>query len=317
MKLKIGISACLLGETCRYNGDHARDRFVTDVMQMYVDYVPFCPEAVLGTPRDAIRQVEEEGRLKILTTKEGKDLTDIVQNSSKQAVDFFADEALCGFILKSKSPTCGLERVKVYSKENVNGAKTGMGLFAREIKARYPYLPIEEEGRLQDPWLKENFLMQIYAYTDIQSLLKEAEGMKDLVTFHTNYKYLIYAKSHKSYKNLGAIVANHDKKSFEEVLAEYEIAFYKAIAQKSTKANNFNIMQHIYGYFKDKVSAGEKRELLRAMDEFKAGILPMIVIIKMLRLYIEKFDVTYLKSQVYLKPYPAEFGLRSDVRSYK
>ncbi len=232
MKLKIGISACLLGEACRYNGDHARDRFVTDVLEKYVTYVSCCPEALLGTPREIMRHVEEE-------------------------------------------------------------------------------------GRLQDPCLKENFLMQIYAYADMQTLLKEAKGMKDLVAFHTNYKYLIYAKSHQSYKSLGAIVANHDKTSFEDVLASYEIAFYKAIAQKSTKANNYNIMQHIYGYFKEKVSAGEKTELLTAMDEFKSGVLPMIVIIKMLRLYIEKYDVTYLKSQVYLKPYPSELGLRSDIKSYK
>ena len=159
--------------------------------------------------------------------------------------------------------------------------------------------------------------MEIFAYGDMQSFLKDDIGFKELVLFHTNYKYFIYAKSHKAYKSLGALVANHDKKSFDEVLALYQEGFYQAIAQKSTKANNYNIMQHIYGYFKDKISTREKIELLRAMDEFKSGVLPMIVIIKILRFYIEKFDVTYLKSQVYLKYYPLELGFRSDVRFYK
>ncbi|MCH9813852.1 MAG: DUF523 and DUF1722 domain-containing protein [Epsilonproteobacteria bacterium] len=317
MQLNIGISACLLGESCRYNGDHARDRFVTDILSKYVSFIPYCPEAILGTPRAAIRLVEEGNILKVLTTKDQIDLTTTVKQSSQSAVDHFASHDLSGFILKSKSPTCGLERVKIYSKENVNGEKKGMGIFASEIKKRYPYLPVEEEGRLQDPWLKENFMMQVYAYADMQSLLKTATSLQELIVFHTNYKYLIYAKSQQSYKTLGAIVANHHKKSFQEIMTSYEVAFYEAISQKSTRTNNYNIMQHLYGYFKTKVSDGEKQELLVAMKEYKEGILPMIVIIKMLRLYIQKFDVSYLKSQVYLNPYPAELGLRSDVRSYK
>lgn len=170
---------------------------------------------------------------------------------------------------------------------------------------------LSEHRRYNGTHAKENFLMQVYAYADMQAFLKEDIGFKELILFHTRYKYFIYAKSHKAYKNLGSIVANHDKKAFDEVLELYKVGFYQAIAQESTRANNYNIMQHIYGYFKDKISADEKLELLRAMDAFKSGVLPMTVIIKMLCFYSEKFNIGYLKKQVYLKIYPEELALRN------
>lgn len=316
--MKLGISACLLGESCRYNGDHARDRFVTDTLNDYFTFVPFCPEAVFGTPREAIRLVEDEDKhIHVVTTNSNRELTEDLKSSVKQSVDAFDAAGLSGFILKSKSPTCGLERVKLYGKNMPNGEKKAVGLFANEIKTRYPYLPVEEEGRLQDAWLRENFLMQVYAYDAIKQFVKQAKTFGELVDFHTTYKYLIYAKSNEAYKTLGNIVANHDKRAFEAVLENYHQHFLKAIALKGSVGKTYNVLQHIYGYFKDKVTEEEKSEILEALEEFQQGYIPLITVIKMLRLYIQKFDVTYLKTQVFLNPYPKELALRSRIEAYK
>ena len=187
-----------------------------------------------------------------------------------------------------------------------------------ELKEFYPYLPLEEEGRLNDAWLKENFLMQIFAYRDLHELLKKEDiEFNDLVEFHTSYKYLIYAKSQEFYKELGHIVANHEKKPLEEILAEYKQSFLKAISEKSTINKTFNVLLHIFGYFKKHISKEEKELLLVSMDEYKDGIIPLITIVKMFKIYISRYDIEYLKKQKFLNPYPAELALRSDLKANK
>lgn len=316
--MKLGVSACLLGENCRYNGEHARDKFITNTLADYFTYVPFCPEDIaFGSPRDAIRLVDDGEKISVLTSNESKDLTLPLLEASDYDAKRAGKLALCGFILKSRSPTCGLERVKLYSKSAPYGEKKAVGLFAQKLLEYYPYLPIEEEGRLQDPWLRENFLLQVFAYDDVQQFVKSSPTIRDLVQFHTNYKYLIYAKSHDAYKTLGNIVANHAKQPFDTVLKNYHDTFLASIALKSKRSNHYNALIHMYGYFKNMVSAEEKEEILEALEEFKSGILPLIAVIKMLRLYIHKFDVTYLKSQKFLEPYPKALGLRSEIGAFK
>ncbi len=318
--MKLGVSACLLGTPCRYDGIGASDKFVVSVLQKYFDTVAYCPETIIwGSPREAIRQVlSEEGELKIMTsTKNPREVTLELENISQECANKIQNDDLCGFILKSSSPTCGLERVKVYKPFNAPSVKNGIGVFAKKIKEKYPYLPVEEEGRLIDPWLRENFLMQIFAYQHLHEFLKSTPTFNDLVIFHTSYKYLIYSKSQKSYTTLGQIVANKNKNQLNEVLEEYKEEFLKAISLKGNVNKTYNVLLHIFGYFKKLITKEEKEEILEALNEYKEKIIPLIAVMKIINLYVKRFDVQYLKVQKFLNPYPKELALRSDIKAYK
>lgn len=318
--MKLGVSACLIGTQCRYDGIGANDKFVIDVLQKYFQTVPYCPETIIwGSPREAIRQtLSETGELKIVTsTKNPKDVTTELKNISKECANKIQNDDLCGFILKSSSPTCGLERVKVYKPFNAPSVKNGVGVFAKQIKEKYPYLPVEEEGRLIDPWLRENFLMQIFAYQDLHNFIKSNPTFNDLVIFHTSYKYLIYSKAQKSYTTLGRIVANKEKKQLDEILLEYKEEFLKAISLKGNVNKTYNVLLHMFGYFKKLITKEEKEDILQALQEFKDKIIPLIAVMKIINLYVKRFDVQYLKVQKFLNPYPKELSLRSDIKAYK
>ena len=318
--MKLGVSACLLGTACRYDGVGASDKFIVDILQKYFDTVAYCPETIIwGSPREAIRQVlSEEGELKIMTsTKNPKEVTSELENISKECANKIQNDDLCGFILKSSSPTCGLERVKVYKPFNAPSVKNGIGVFAKQIKEKYPYLPVEEEGRLIDPWLRENFLMQIFAYQDLHNFLKSTPTFNDLVIFHTSYKYLIYSKAQKSYTTLGRIVANKEKKQLDEILVEYKEEFLKAISLKGNVNKTYNVLLHMFGYFKKLITKEEKEEILEALNEYKERIIPLIAVMKIINLYVKRFDVQYLKVQKFLNPYPKELSLRSEIKAYK
>ena len=318
--MKLGVSACLLGTPCRYDGVGASDKFVVSILQKYFDTVAYCPETIIwGSPREAIRQVlSEEGELKIMTsTKNPKEVTAELENISKECANKIQNDDLCGFILKSSSPTCGLERVKVYKPFNAPSVKNGIGVFAKQIKEKYPYLPVEEEGRLIDPWLRENFLMQIFAYQDLHNFLKSIPTFNDLVIFHTSYKYLIYSKAQKSYTTLGRIVANKEKKQLDEILVEYKEEFLKAISLKGNVNKTYNVLLHMFGYFKKLITKEEKEEILEALNEYKERIIPLIAVMKIINLYVKRFDVQYLKVQKFLNPYPKELSLRSEIKAYK
>ncbi|PUE66409.1 YbgA family protein [Arcobacter lacus] len=318
--MKLGVSACLLGTKCRYDGVGATDKFIVDVLQKYFETSSYCPETIIwGSPREAIRQtLDENGQLKIVTsTKNPKDVTTELENISTECVNIIENDDLCGFILKSASPTCGMERVKVYKPFNAPSVKNGVGVFAKKIKEKYPYLPVEEEGRLIDPWLRENFLMQIFAYQHLFEFLKSKPTLNDLVIFHTSYKYLIYSKSQKAYTTLGRIVANKDKKQLNEILEKYKEEFLKAISLKGSLNKTYNVLLHIFGYFKKLITKEEKEEILQALSEYKEKIIPLIAVMKLINLYVKRFDVAYLKIQKFLNPYPSELALRSDIKAYK
>ena len=317
--MKIGISSCLLGTLCRYDGGHSKDGFIINKLGKYFEFIPYCPEKMIfTTPRQAIRQTKKDGIIKVKTSTTNEDVTQKIDDISKQLANEIQESELCGFIFKSKSPTCGMERVKVYP-ENKSGQSenTGVGVFAKKVKDKYPLLPCEEEGRLNDAWLRENFLMQIFAYKHIFEFLNTKPSIKDLVTFHTSYKYLIYAKSHEAYKELGKIVANHEKKDTSIILEEYKHSFLNAIYQKGTISNTYNVVLHIYGYFKKLITKEEKDELLESFEEYKNEIIPLIAVIKLLNLYTKRFDIAYLKTQKFLNPYPKELALRSSILAYK
>ncbi|CAA6807811.1 MAG: COG1683: Uncharacterized conserved protein / FIG143828: Hypothetical protein YbgA [uncultured Sulfurovum sp.] len=318
LMMKIGVSECLLGTQCRYDGTGAKDKYVVNVLQKYFELEAYCPEKIIfGTPRETIRQVEVNNTIEIHTHQTKKNVTPELEKISNELADEALEEELCGFILKSKSPTCGMERVKVYQPVNAPSEKRGVGLFAKALRERYPYLPMEEEGRLEDAWLRENFLMQIFAYKGISEFMRSKPKMKELVAFHTSYKYLIYSKSTVSYKILGNIVANNKQQPLEEILKTYHQEFLIAINQKGNISKTYNVLLHIYGYFKKLISADEKEHMLTAIEEFKEGIIPLIAVIKLLNLYVKRFEMGYLKEQKFLNPYPAELGLRSDIKAFK
>jgi len=316
--MKIGISECLLGVACRYDGIAATDKYVVNVLQEYFEFKAFCPEKVIfGTPRETIHQVEIDNTIQIETTHTKKIVTTELQNISNRMADEAYGEELCGFILKSKSPTCGIERVKVYQHNNSMHEKKGTGLFAKALRERYPYLPMEEEGRLGDAWLRENFLMQVFAYDAVAKFMKSNPKIKDLVAFHTSYKYLIYAKSPVAYKLLGNIVANRKKVCIEDILKTYHQEFLIAINQKGNIAKTYNVLLHLYGYFKNLINQEEKEHILTTIEEFKAEVIPLIAVIKLLNLYVKRFDMEYLKNQKFLNPYPPKLGLRSNIKAFK
>lgn len=316
--MKIGVSSCLLGNQCRYDGAGNKFEFVVNELSKYFELVPYCPEEIVfGTPRESIRLVDVDGEIRVISNKIQKDVTKELSDISQTLAQKAFDDKLCGFIFKAKSPSCGIERVKLYQNNSNLCEKKATGLFAQAVKNKEPFLPIEEDGRLNDPWLKENFLMQIFAYKDLAVFLDSKPTFKDLVAYHTSYKYLIYAKSQESYKSLGAIVANHEKKDINEVLQNYKIAFLKAIGKKGNISKTYNVLLHIFGYFKKLIQKEEKEHILSACEEYKQGIIPLIAVIKLLNLYVKKFDEPYLKTQKFLNPYPKEFALRSDIKAYK
>lgn len=317
--MKLGISACLLGTMCRYDGGHSRDRFIVDMLSDYFEFQPLCPEReIFPTPREAIRLVKIDDKVIVKTSNTNVDVTKELDDISQEIADSIEEKQLCGYILKSKSPTCGMERVKVYpDKKGGQSENSGVGVFAKKLKDRFPLLPLEEEGRLGDPWLRENFLMQIFAYKTIFEFLQTNPSIGELVEFHTSYKYLIYSKCHKAYKELGRIVANHEKKPLSVVLEEYKIRFLKAIYEKGSIKNTYNVLLHIFGYFKRYITKEEKDHILETMEEFKKEIIPLIAVIKIINLYVKRFEIEYLQAQKFLNPYPKELALRSTTKAYR
>lgn len=317
--MKIGVSECLLGVQCRYDGLGSKDKYVVEILQEFFEFKAYCPEKVIfGTPRDTIRQVEVNDAIVIQKSNASdEDVTAVLEASCNTMADQAYQEELCGFILKSKSPTCGMERVRVYQDGKSMFEKKGTGLFTQALRKRYPYLPIEEESRLGDAWLRENFLMQVFAYEEFHRFMKSNPKMRDLVAFHTGYKYLIYAKSAVAYKLLGNIVANRDGQTFNQIIQAYRKIFLETIALRGNIAKTTNVLFHIYGYFKKIISKEEKAHLRTAIEEFKEEIIPLIAVIKLFNLYVKRFDMYYLKQQKFLNPYPPKLALRSNVKAYR
>lgn len=203
------------------------------------------------------------------------------------------------------------------AKRSIRSKNIDVVVFASKIKEKYPLLPLKKEGKLADEWLRENFLMQVFAYKNLFEFLKSNPKINDLVLFHTSYKYLIYSKSHIAYKELGNIVANHKKDELSKILADYKLLFLKTIYKKATVSNTYNVLMHIFGYFKKFITSKEKSEILESIQEFKDGMIPLIAVIKIFNLYTKKFNIKYLKEQVFLNPYPKELALKLTEKAYK
>jgi uncharacterized protein YbgA (DUF1722 family)/uncharacterized protein YbbK (DUF523 family) len=313
-KIPIGISTCLLGENVRYNGGHALDRFLRDTLGKYVHYVPVCPEVEcgFGIPRETFRLVGDPKQPRLVTGHTGVDHTDRMESWARKRVDELQNDDLCGFIFKSDSPSSGMERVKVYDDKGVP-RKIAVGVFARIFMEHFPLTPVEEDGRLHDPLLRENFIERIFTYRRYREVMEEKKDVGHFVEFHTRHKLLLMAHSPKHLKQMGNLVAHTKQLSIKEFITQYEKLLLEAISLKPSTAKHANVFHHIMGYFKKDLSAGEKQELLEVVDEYRKGLIPLIVPVTLMNHYVRKYDEAYLKEQVYLNPHPLELQLRNHV----
>jgi uncharacterized protein YbgA (DUF1722 family)/uncharacterized protein YbbK (DUF523 family) len=313
-RIKIGISTCLLGENVRYDGGHQWDRYITGTLGTYFDFVPVCPEVECGlpVPREAMRLVGDPDAPRLVTIRSGEDHTDRMRAWADARLRSLEKEDLCGFIFKGGSPSSGMERVKVYDANGVP-AKKGRGVFARAFMGRFPRIPVEEDGRLHDPNLRENFIERIFALKRWRDVLSQGKTVGNLVAFHTQNKLLSLAHSEKHYRAMGKLVAGGKSLPPDRLYAEYERLLMEALALRSTARKNTNVLQHMMGYFKKDLTPDEKQELLEVIDAYREELVPLIVPVTLMKHYVRKYDQSYLDQQTYLNPHPLALRLRNHV----
>jgi uncharacterized protein YbgA (DUF1722 family)/uncharacterized protein YbbK (DUF523 family) len=312
--LRLGISRCLLGDEVRFDGGHKRDNFLTDIFGRYVEWIPVCPEveAGLGTPREAMRLVGDSKRPRLVTIKSGRDHTPALERMSATRIEELKDMDLSGYVFKKDSPSCGVERVRIYNEHGMP-SRNGVGIFARVFIEEFPLIPVEEEGRLCDPSLRENFIQRVFCYRRFQDLLQNGITRQAIVRFHTIHKYLLLSHSQQHYQMLGRLVGQAERHRPKELAHRYGELFMKALAVKATVRKHVNVLQHMLGYFKDRLGVQEKAELLGVIGDYHRGLTPLIVPLTLLKHYVQIFDVGYIRDQVYLNPHPKELMLRNHV----
>ena len=312
MKIRLGISACLLGEKVRYDGGHKLDRYLTDTLGRYVEYVPVCPEveAGFGIPREAMTLEGDPNAPRLVTRQTKRDLTEPMLEWAKKRVLELQVQDLCGFIFKSRSPSSGMERIPVFNEKGMP-VKKGVGLFARTFMDHFPLLPVEDEGRLHDPKLRESFIECVFVFKRWREALSRGKSRRGLINFHTKHKLLILSHSPKYYQTMGRLVGQAKAFALGELYQSYQRLLLEALRLKTTIKKNANVLQHMMGYFKKELSADEKQELLEIIRLYREAYVPLIVPITLMNHYIRKYDQPYLKGQHYLQPHPIELQLRN------
>lgn len=313
LKIRVGVSSCLLGERVRWDGNHKHDHYLTDILGPYVEWVPVCPEveAGMGIPRETVQLVGlKEPRM--LGTQSRKDWTEPMQKFTRAKLRELSKLDLAGFILKRGSPSCGIKNVILRTEKGMPGAR-GDGLFAAALMEAFPALPVEDEGRLNDPSIRENFIIRLFAFKRLRDLFGSKWKSGDLVAFHTRHKYLLLAHSQKHYRLLGQLVSNLKKEKPSVMEEKYSALFMEAFALRATRRKNVNVLQHMHGYFRGVLDEPSRCDLLQTIEDYQAGLIPLIVPVTLLRHYVNKLNMEYLKDQVYLNPHPKELMLRNHV----
>lgn len=311
--MKIGVSSCLLGRPVRYDGGHKRDDFIVDQLGAHVEFVPVCPEVEmgLGTPRDTLRLIRRGEDVRLVMAN-GDDHTDAMRTFSRHRIDALLKDDLVGYILKKDSPSCGMVRVKLYD-ENGSPSKTGRGVFAEALLARCPHLPVEEEGRLNDPRLRENFIERAFAYRRLKDLFKGPWNLGAVVRFHTAHKLVLLAHSPEAYRTLGRLVAKGKSLGRAAFRESYEGGFMDAMAVIATPRKHANVLMHIAGYFRGHLDDASRQEMLATVEDYRRGLLPLIVPITLVKHHVRVLGLDYLRDQIYLQPHPKELMLRNHV----
>ncbi len=309
--IKIGVSACLLGQPVRYNGGHAHDRYITDTLGKFFQFVPVCPEVEcgFGTPREAFRLVGDPERPRFMTSRTAEDFTQRMEDFCSRRAQELEGEQLSGFIFKSRSPSSGMERVKVYTEQGMPVNK-GVGLFARAFMERFPLVPVEEEGRLHDPRLRENFIESVFVFRRWRDV---PDGRGALVRFHTQHKLLLMSHAPGHLRRMGKLVAEIKDLDTVQARADYRALLLEALKLKPTVRKHVNVLQHIMGYFKKALTRDEKSELSEIIEDYRREYVPLIVPITLLNHFVRKYNQEYLRDQHYLNPHPVELKLRNHV----
>lgn len=315
-KPQIGISTCLLGLSVRYDGGHKLVHYLRDTLGQFVDFVAVCPEHECGMPipREAIRLVQGSGsEVALLTNKTEEDKTEqLVQWSDKKLIQL-SQLKLCGYIFKAKSPSCGLFRVKVYGRDGQVLHAKGRGVYAQRFTEQFPMIPVEEEGRLYDNGLRENFIERIFAVHRWNELTSSSKSIHALTDFHASYKYVMMAHSPKGLKELGAFLANSVGEDLNVVYEKYFGRFLSILEKPATVKQNTNVLEHLMGYFKKFLSADEKAELHTIIHQYYEQLIPLIVPVTLLKHFTRKYKQDYLLKQYFLEPHPMELMLRNHV----
>lgn len=312
-RMKLGISSCLLGEKVRYDGTHQRDTYIVETLGKYIDWVPVCPEVEYGlpVPREAMRLRGTPGSARLVTRKTGVDHTEGMQKWAEQKLGELEREPLSGFIFKARSPSSGLYGVKVYGPSG-SVSKSGMGIFGGAFVKRFPLIPVEDDGRLHDPALRENFIERVFVFARWRDFISRPSAA-GLVDFHTRHKLLVMAHSPEHYTRLGRLVAKAGKRAPYELYSEYISSLMEGLKLIATARKNTNVLHHVIGYFKEKVSSAEKKELLELIGDYHGGLVPLIAPIVLVNHYVRLFREPYLEKQFYLNPHPMELMLRNHV----
>jgi uncharacterized protein YbgA (DUF1722 family)/uncharacterized protein YbbK (DUF523 family) len=303
-----------MGELVRYDGGHKHDRYITDTLGRFFNLLPVCPEVGcgMGIPRDAMRLEGDPASPRLMTRLSRIDKTEQMLTFCTTKCQELGNEDLCGFIFKKGSPSSGLYRVKVYGPTGIP-SKTGSGLFAAAVARHFHLLPMEEEGRLNDPCIRENFIERVFSYRRWKDFLQGTADLGGLVEFHSRQKLLMMAHSPQIYREMGVLVAHGKGMKQPQLLHGYEELFMKGLALQATAKKNTNVLMHIMGYFKKTLDQTEKAELLEVINQYHDHLVPLLVPLTLLKHYVSKYDQSYLKQQVYLSPHPAELMLRNHV----
>ena len=315
-RILVGVSTCLLGEKVRWDAGHKHDRYLTDILGAYFRFVPVCPEAELGMgiPREPVHLEGDVDAPRMIGNKSRDDWTDRMNRWSRRKLKELVPQGLSGYVLKKGSPSCGMERVPVKPDGGAGmPSKKGVGLFAAELKRRLPLLPVEEEGRLNDPGLRENFIVRVFAYHRVQQLLGGRYRRGDVVKFHARHKYLLMAHSPQHYKRLGQLVAQVKDYTPVEFRELYTTQFMEALQLPATARKNVNVLHHLLGYLRDRIGEAERHDILDVIERYRAGQVPLIVPMTLLNHHLKVQGVEYLLEQWYLQPTPAELALRNHV----
>jgi uncharacterized protein YbgA (DUF1722 family)/uncharacterized protein YbbK (DUF523 family) len=309
--IRVGISSCLLGAEVRFDGGHKRDSYVNGTLSRYFEFVPICPEVAigLGTPREPIRLVRigDEVRVRGVRTPH-LDVTQPLRDHGREMAGRLPD--ISGYILKRGSPSCGMERVKIYSEQGMP-ATSGPGAYAESFMAEQPLLPCEEEGRLGDPVLRENFIVRVFVYHRWQRLVAAGLTPARLVDFHTEHKYLLLAHSQVAYRRMGRLVAGAGKIPMAELRDRYVVELMSALKRRAGRKQHVNVLQHLLGYVSDQLDTGDRAEMVEIIEQYREGLVPLIVPMTLLNHHFRRHPSEYVSRQHYLCPHPHELMLRN------
>lgn len=312
-KISVGISSCLLGQEVRFDGGHKLDTYITGTLADYFDFIPICPEVAIGLPipRPPIRLVRQEDGIHVVGVKDPSvDVTEKLHAYGQKMARQLS--GISGFILKRASPSCGMERVKVYAPDGRSIGKAS-GAFAEELMKAQPLLPVEEEGRLGDPGLRENFIMRVFVFHRWQQLLKSRPSVKKLLEFHSDNKYLVLAHNQAAYKRMGQLLANAGKENLNALTKTYIEELMGALHRPATRKQHANVLQHLLGYLKNQLDSEDKSEMVEVIEQYRKGIVPLIVPITLLKHHFRRHPNEYIERQIYLTPHPYELMLRNTI----